>query len=133
MKEFISFFSQNKGFVIISIAIVCILSGRIWSNMLNWGEITDPQLIIKKGKYYKVINLYVPKTWTEDWIVGSIICLKAYHRRFFFKYSRDIYVSGDRVMFTDDGPNIGLVYEAVFPKTKNGSIVMKLVKMPSKV
>ena len=133
MKELMSFFSQNRGFIIIIIAIVGLLIGRIWSNNLNWGEITDPQLIIKKGKYYKVINLYIPKIWTEEWIVGSIICLKSYHRRFFVGYSKEIYVSGDRIRFSDDGPGIGLFYQAIFPKTTNGMIVMKPVKMPLKM
>jgi hypothetical protein len=133
MKDLMSFFSQNIWFVIIIIAIACILLGRIWSNNLNWGEITDPQLIIKKGKYYKVINLYLPKSWTEDWIVSSIICLESYHRRFFFNYSREIYVSGDRIRFTDDGPGIGLFYEAIVTNRTTGSIVMKPIKMPLKV
>ena len=133
MKELMSFFSQNRGFIIIIIAIVGLLIGRIWSNNLNWGEITDPQLIIKKGKYYKVINLYIPKIWTEEWIVGSIICLKSYHRRFFVSYSKEIYISGDRIRFSDDGPGIGLFYQAIFPKTTNGMIVMKPVKMPLKM
>lgn len=131
MKEFISFLGQNKGFVIIIIAIVCILAGRIWSNNLNWGEITDPQLIIRKGEYYRVINLYIPKEWTEDWIVGSIICLESYHRRFFVRYRKEIYVSGDRMRFTDDGPGVGLFYQAVSTKRANGSIVMKHVKKPA--
>ena len=133
MKEFMSFFSQNSGFVIAIIAIACVLFGRIWSNILNWGEVTDPQLIIKSGKYYKVINLYLPKSWTEDWVVGSIICLESYHRRFFVSYRREIYVSGDRIRFTDDGPGIGSFYQAINPKTSNGSIVMKPAKMPVKV
>src|SRR3981081_1936241 len=110
MKELISFFGQNKWFIIIIIAIVGILVGRIWSNNLNWGEITDPQLIIKKGKYYKVVNLYLPKIWTEDWILGSIICLKSYHRRFFVKYNKEIYVSGDRIRFSDGDPGVGQLY-----------------------
>jgi len=128
MTQLMSFFSQNIWFIIAVIAIACILFGRIWSNILNWGEITDPQLIIRNGKNYKVINLYLPKSWTEDWVVGSIICLEGYHRRFFFKYRKEIYVSGDRIRFTDDGPGIGLFYQAVFPKTTNGSIVMKPVR-----
>ena len=132
MKDLTTFVGQNIWFIIIVIAISCILFGRIWSDNLNRGEITDPQLIIKKGKYYKVINTYVPKSWTEDWIVGSIICLESYHRRFFVKYSRDIYVSGDRIRFTDDGPGIGLLYQATIKKA-SGSIVMKPVKMPLKV
>jgi len=131
MKEFTSFFSQNSGFIIAIIAVACILFGRIWSDILNWGEITEPQLIIKKGKYYKVINLYLPKDWTEDWVVGSIICLESYHRRFFIRYRREIYVSGDKIRFSDDGPAIGLYYQAIFPKSTNGSIVMKPLKMPA--
>ena len=132
MKDLISFFSQNMGFVIIVIAIACILFGRIWSDNLNHGEITEPHLIIKKGKYYKVINTYVPKSWTEDWIVGSIICLESYHRWFFVSYRREIYVSGDRIRFTDDGPGVGLLYQAIATKKASGSIVMKPVKMPIK-
>jgi hypothetical protein len=131
MKESMSFVSENIGFIIAIIAIACILFGRVWSNILNWGEITDPQLVIKKGKYYKVINLYLPKNWTEDWVVGSIICLEGNHRKFFVKYRKEIYVSGDRIRFSDDGPAIGLFYQAIFPKTANGSIVMKPVNMPT--
>ena len=129
MKDFISFFNQNKGFIIVIIAIMCILIGRIWSNWLNWGEITEPHLLIKKGKHYKLVNMYLPKSWTEDWIVGSIICLKSYRRIFFFKFSRDIYVSGDRIRFADeDGPSIGLHYQAMFSSIASGSILMKPVK-----
>jgi hypothetical protein len=130
MKDLMFFFNQNKGFIIIIIAIVCVLFGRVWSNNLNWGEITDPQLLIKKGRYYKLINLYLPKKWTEDWIVNSIICLESYHRKFFIKYSRHIYVSGDRIRFTDDGPDIGVFYQATITKKAIGSIVMKPVKKP---
>jgi hypothetical protein len=130
MKDLMKFASQNIWFIIIVIAIACILFGRIWSDNLNRGAITDPQLIIRKGKYYKVINTYMPVKWTEDWIAGSIICLKSYHRRFFVKYSRDIYVSGDRIRFTDDGPHIGLFYQAIATKKATGSIVMKPAKMP---
>jgi len=132
MKDFLFFFHQNAWLVITIVAITCILAGRIWSNYLNWGEITDPQLIIRKGKYYKVVNLYLPKSWTEDWIVESIVCLKCYHRRFFVKYSKEIYVSGDRIRFSDDGPGIGSYYQAIFPRTSNGLIVMKPVKKPEK-
>ncbi len=128
MKDLMTFFSQNIGLIIIIIAIACILLGRIWSDKLNRGEITDPQLIVRKGKYYKVVNTYVPKSWTEDWIVGSIICLESYHRRFFVKYSREIYVSGDRIRFTDDGPVTGLLYQAIVSKKATRSIVMKPVK-----
>src|SRR6478672_4928340 len=121
MKEVLSFFSQNGGLVISTVAITCILLGRIWSNFLNWGGITDPQLRIKKGKEYKVINLYLPKGWTEGWEVGSIICFESYHRRVFMKYRREIYVSGDRIRFTDDVPNIGSFYKATFSNTSSGS------------
>lgn len=130
MKDLLSFFSQNMGFVIMIIAIAGILFGRIWSDNLNRGEITEPQLVIKKGRYYKVINTYVPKSWTEDWIAGSIICLESRHRRFFVNYNREIYVSGDRIRFTDEGPGIGLFYQATVIKKATGSIVMKPVKMP---
>jgi hypothetical protein len=130
MKEFISFANQNIGLILIIVSIACVLAGRIWSNYLNWGEITDPHLIIKKDKYYKVINFYVPKSWTEDWIVGSVICLESYHQRFFVNYTRSIYVSGDRIRFTDDGPGIGQLYQA--SKRATGAIVMKPVKKPGK-
>ena len=133
MKDLIFFFNQNKGFIIIIIAIVCVLIGRIWSNNLNWGEITEPHLLIKKGRYYKLINLYLPKSWTEDWIVDSIICLESYHRKFFIKYIRHIYVSGDRIRFADDGPDIGVFYQATVNKKAISSIVMKPVKKPVKV
>ena len=133
MKDFISFFNQNKGFIIVIIAIMCILIGRIWSNMLNWGEITEPHLLIKKGKHYKLVNMYLPKSWTEDWIVGSVVCLKCNYRRFFVKYTRKIYVSGDRIRFADGGPEVGLYYQATFLKTTNGSIVMKPVDLDSSV
>jgi len=134
MKDLISFINQNKVFVVIIIAIACVLFGRIWSNILNWGVITEPHLVIKKGKYYKLVNLYLPKAWTEDWIVDSIVCLKSYHRRFFFKYSKEIYVSGDRIRFTnEDGPIIGLLYQAIFSKNASGSIIMKPIQTPKKV
>ncbi|HYM92628.1 MAG TPA: hypothetical protein VET23_00685 [Chitinophagaceae bacterium] len=125
MKEFISFFKENIWLVLLIVAIACIILGRIWSNNLNWGDITDPKLIMKKGKNYKVINLYLGKGWTEDWVAGSIICFKFYHHRFFVKYSKEIYVSGDKIRFDDDGPVVGKVYKAVFPKSLYGLIVMK--------
>ena len=132
MKDLITFFSQHVGLIIIVIAVACILLGRIWSDLLNRGEITAPELVIKKGKYYKVINTYVPTAWTEDWIVGSVICLKSYRKKFFANYTKDIYVSGDRIRFTDNGPGIGLFYQAVATKKATGSIVMKPVKIPQK-
>src|SRR5436853_4988202 len=128
MKEFASFFNQHLGFIILIIAISCILFGRIWSNMLNWGTITEPQAVIKKGKEYKVINLYLPKGWTEGWEVSSIVCFETYDRRFLIKYRSEIYVSGDRIRFTDDGPRIGSSYRASFPGTSNGAIVMNHIK-----
>jgi hypothetical protein len=131
MKEQ-SFFSQHEWLIIIIVGFACILVGRIWSNHLNWGEITDPQLIIKNGKYYKLVDLYLPKIWTEDWIVDSVICLKSNNRRFFVKYSRTIYVSGDRIRFADGEPEIGLYYQASFTKTTSGSIVMKPVELDTK-
>lgn len=131
MKELLSFFSENTGFIIAIIAIACVLFGRVWSNILNWGEITDPQLIIKKGKRYKVVNFYLPKAWTDDWVVGSIICLESYNRKLFIKYRKEIYVSGDRIRFADDGPGIGQFYEAAFSTSSTNSIVMKPVKLPS--
>jgi hypothetical protein len=129
MKEFMSFFRENIGFIIIIIAVACILFGRIWSNILNWGQITDPQVIIRNGRHYRVINLYLPKGWTEGWEVGSIICFESFHRRFFVKYRREIYVSGDRIRFTDDGPDIGSFYKASYTNTSTGSIVMNPIKM----
>jgi len=134
MKEFASFFNQHLGFIILIIAISCILFGRIWSNMLNWGTITEPQAVIKSGKQYKVINLYLPKGWTEGWEVGSIICFESLDRRFFMKYRREIYVSGDRIRFADEeGPGMGSLYKASYSNRSTGSIVMNLVKAPPKV
>jgi hypothetical protein len=132
MKESMSFFSQNTWFIIAVIAVACVLLGRIWSNILNWGEITDPQLILKKGEHYKVINLYLPKGWTEGWEVGSIICFESQHKRFFFKKRKEIYVSGDRIRFSDEGPGIGSFYQAIFSNSAAGSILMKEVKKPVK-
>jgi len=119
-----SFFSENLLFIIAIIAAGCILIGRIWSNFLNWGEITDPQQIIKKGEEYRVVNLYLPKGWTEGWELGSIVCLECFHHRFFSKKRREIYVSGDRMRFTDEGPVIGSFYKASFTHASSGSIVM---------
>src|SRR6266498_1657783 len=99
--KLISFFSQNIGFIILIIAVACILFGRIWSNILNLGRITDPQVILRQGKNYKVTNLYLPKGWTEGWAVGSIVCLECIQRRFFVRYRKEIYVSGDRIRFID--------------------------------
>jgi hypothetical protein len=132
MKELMSFLNQHTGLIIIIIAIACILIGRVWSDILNWGEITDPRVIIKNGKEYKLLNLYIQKSWTEDWIVDSIVCLESQHRSFFAKKTKEIYVSGDKIRFSGaDGPCIGLLYQAVFPKTTNGSIELKPVKMPA--
>ena len=124
----VSFFGQNIGFVIAIVAVTGILLGRIWSNFLNWGGITDPQMLIKRGKDYKVINLYLPKGWTEGWEVGSIICLETYARSFFVKYRSEIYVSGDRIRFADDGPRIGSVYRASFAGTSSGAIFMSQIR-----
>ena len=129
--KIISFLSQNIGFVIVIIAVACILLGRIWSNILNWGEITDPHAIIKEGRDYRVINLYLPKGWTEGWEVGSIVCLECSQRRFFSKYQREIYVSGDRIRFTEEGPAIGSTYKASFTYASSGSIVMTHLKKPA--
>jgi len=123
MNKF-SFFNQNTGFIIAVIAVTCFFLGRVWSNFLNWGAITDPQLLVRKGKSYKVINLYLPKGWTEGWEVGSIICFETYDRIFFIKFRSEIYVSCDRIRFTDDGPQIGAFYRATFPGTSSGAIVM---------
>ena len=132
--KLLSFFSQNIGFVILIIAVGCILIGRIWSNILNWGEITDPHALIKGGQSYRVINLYLPKGWTEGWEVGSIICFESFDKKFFLKQRKEIYVSGDRIRFTDeDGPTIGAFYKASFTYASSGSIVMTHIKTPDAV
>jgi hypothetical protein len=128
--KLISFLTQNIGFVIVIIAVAGILLGRIWSNVLNWGVITDPQVIIKGGDDYKVINLYLPRGWTEGWEVGSIVCLECSRRRPFSKYPREIYVSCDRIRFPDDGPAIGSFYKASFTYASSGSILMTHIKKP---
>lgn len=130
MKEFPSFFSQNIGFVIVIAVVACVLFGRIWSNVLNWGQITEPQVLIKNGKSYKVLNIYLPKGWTEGWEVDSVVCFENFHRKFLIKYRKEIYVSGDRIKFTDDGPAIGTIYQASY--SSRGSIVMKPVKTPQR-
>lgn len=132
MKEFFSFVSHNAWLIILIVAAAGVIFGKLWSNTQNWGEVTDPKLIMKKGQNYKLINLYLGKGWTEDWVVGSIICLKFYHHRFFTKQSKEIYVSGDKIRFDEDGPSVGKVYEAVFPKSTNGRIFMKPVQLPTK-
>ena len=132
MKESMSFFSQNTWFIIAVIAVASVLLGRIWSNILNWGEITDPQQILKKGECYKVVNLYLPKGWTEGWEVGSIVCLETHQKRFFIKQKKEIYVSGDRIRFSDEGPGIGSFYQAIFSNSAAGSIIMKPVAKPVK-
>jgi hypothetical protein len=128
MEGIMAFFHQNTWFIIIIVVIAGILAGRIWSDWINRGDITDPLLVIRKGRYYKVVNTYVPTHWTEDWIVGSIICLKAHHRKLFISYSRDIYVSGDRVRFTDGGPVAGSLYQVTTTKKSTGAVVMTPVK-----
>lgn len=129
-----SFFSQNIIFIMIIVGVGCILIGRIWSNFLNWGDITDPQMIIRNGQSYKLVNLYFPKGWTEGWEMGSIICFEAVQRRFFLKSRREIYISGDRIRFTDeDGPVIGSYYKASFTNASSGSILMTLIKKPAGV
>ena len=130
MKELISFCNQHMWLITFIIATACVLAGRIWSDSLNWGEITDPQSILRKGKCYKVINMYIPKEWTEDWIVDSIICLENRHHGFFKRNTKIIYVSGDRIRFSGDGPGIGSFYEAMTSKRANGIIVMKPVDKP---
>ncbi len=129
--KLISFFSQNIGFIILIIAVACILFGRIWSNILNLGRITDPQVILRQGKNYKVTNLYLPKGWTEGWAVGSIVCLECIQRRFFVRYRKEIYVSGDRIRFIDDGPAIGSFYKASFTNSSSGSIIMIQITKPA--
>ncbi|MFI5185909.1 MAG: hypothetical protein ACHQF0_04250, partial [Chitinophagales bacterium] len=94
--KLMSFFSQNIIFIIAIIAAAGILIGRIWSNFLNWGTITDPQMIIRNGENYKLINLYFPKGWTEGWEVGNVICFETVQRRFFIKSQKEIYISGDK-------------------------------------
>ena len=132
MKEFVFFFGQHVGLMVLIIAIACILFGRIWSNMLNWGTITEPHSLIRGGKHYKVINFYIPKGWTEGWEVGSIICFESLNRRFFMKYRREIYVSGDRIRFAnEDAPGIGLSYVASYSNKSTGSIVMNPIRKPS--
>ena len=128
MKDLTAFLHHNMGFVTLIVAIACVLLGRIWSDRLNRGEITDPLLMVRKEHYYKVINTYVPSMWTEDWIVGNIICLKQYHSKLLQEGNRDIYVSGDRVRFTDGGPVIGSMYQVIATKKSTGGVVMKLVK-----
>jgi len=129
--KLMSFFSQNIFFIITIIAVAGVLVGRIWSNFLNWGQITDPQVIIKNGQNYRIINLYFPKGWTEGWEVSSIICLESFQRRFFIKSWKEIYISGDRIRFTDDdGPTIGSFYKASFTHASSGSIVMTHIKTP---
>jgi len=132
MKEFVLFFSQHTGLIILIIAIACTLFGRIWSNMLHWGTITEPHSLIRSGSHYKVINIYLPNGWTEGWEVGSIICFESFDRHFFVKKRKEIYVAGDRIRFTnEEGPGIGSFYTASYSNKSTGSIVMKPVKMPS--
>jgi len=132
MNLLFNFFNQNMGLVIIIVAIACIMMGRIWSDILNWGAITDPQLLIKNRKNYKVLSIYLPKTWSEGWIVGTIICLESYPTRFFIKYRKNIYVSGDRIRFADEVPNVGLTYEAKITRASSHSILMSPVKIKGK-
>ncbi|MFI5188100.1 MAG: hypothetical protein ACHQF0_15320 [Chitinophagales bacterium] len=130
--KLMSFFSQNIIFIIAIIAAAGILIGRIWSNFLNWGRITDPQMIIRNGQNYKLINLYFPKGWTEGWEVGSVLCFETVHRRFFVKSLREIYISGDRIRFTDeDGPVIGSYYKATYTHASSGSILMTQISRPA--
>lgn len=132
MGDLLSFLYQNILLVILILFITGIILGRIWSNNLNWGEITDPKLIMKNGKNYQILNFYKGESWSENWNVDSIICFKSSHHGFFKKYSREIYVSGDKIRFDDD-PGLGIVYQAIFPKTINGSILMKPVRIQAKV
>jgi hypothetical protein len=131
MNQLSSFLDQHAGFLISIMAITCVLFGRIWSNILNWGTITHPNQLIRSGRSYKVINLYLPKGWTDSWEVGSIVCFESVQRRFFIKYRKEIYVSGDRIRFTDDGPGIGSFYEASYSNKSTGTILMKPVKIPA--
>jgi hypothetical protein len=78
-----------------------------------------------------VINVYLPKGWTEGWEVGSIICFESFDHRFFIKSRREIYLSGDRIRFAnEDGPSIGSFYRASYSNRSTGSIVMSPVKRP---
>ena len=131
MSKLFSFFDQHAGFIILIMVVACILFGRIWSNILNWGTITNPNQVIRGGRYYKVINLYLPKGWTDSWEVGSIICFESFRSRFFVKYRKEIYIFGDRIRFADEGPGIGSFYKASYSNKSTGSIVMKPVKKPA--
>ena len=84
MSKLFSFFDQHAGFIILIMAVACILFGRIWSNILNWGTITNPNQVIRSDDY-KVINLYFPKGWTDSWEVGSIICFESFTKQIFCK------------------------------------------------
>ena len=129
MRDFSSFFGQHTGFMILIMAIACILFGRLWSNRLNWGTITEPQSVIRSGKNYKVINCYLPKGWTEGWEIGSVICFETFERHFFKTYRREIYVSGDRIRFAnEDGPAIGSIYKASYSNKSTGLVVMQRIK-----
>jgi len=128
MDKLPALFDQHTGFIILIMAVACILFGRIWSNILNWGTITSPNQVIRSGKNYKVINVYIPKGWTDSWEVGSIICFESIQSGL-FKYSKEIYVAGDRIRFTDEGPRIGSFYKASYSNKSTGSIVMKPVKV----
>ncbi|HEY2721153.1 MAG TPA: hypothetical protein VGI82_05490 [Chitinophagaceae bacterium] len=123
------FLHHNIVFIIIVIAIACVLAGRIWSNFLHWGKIADPHMLIRNGHNYKLINIYNPKGWTEGWEVGSIICFESDNKRFFIGAKKEIYISGDQIRFTDEnGPLIGSVYEAAYTHASSGMIRMNLVK-----
>lgn len=133
MADFYSFLYQNLLLVILILFIAGVILGRAWSNNLNWGEITDPKLIMENGKKYQILNLYKGESWSENWDVGSIICFKSSHHGYFKKYSREIYVSGDKIRFDEEGVTVGIVYQAIFPKTLNGLILMKPLGIPAKV
>jgi len=134
MKDLNSFVNENMWIIILVLFIAGVILGRIWSNNLNWGEITDPKFIMREGKNYQILNLYKGESWSENWDVGSIVCFKSHHHGFVKKYSKEIYVSGDKIRFDDNvGPGIGVVYQAIFPKTLNGLILMKPVKSKLKV
>ena len=128
MHALFNFIQQYQGLVITIVAIACILIGRIWSDTLNWGAITDADQLIKNGRNYKVLSVYLPTKWSEGWVVGTIICLESYPSRFFIKYKKDIYISGDRVRFADEGPTIGLTYKAKITRAMSHSILMTPVK-----
>jgi len=130
--KLLSFLSENLGFLIIIVFIAGILLGRVWSNLLNWGEVTDPHSVIREGRNYRLNNVYLPKGWTEGWEVGSILCLECSHSKSIISFRKEIYVAGDRIRFSDEGPKIGALYKASYTRASSGSIVMTEIEKPGK-